>query len=699
VKIRKFFISGFGIFSALRVDNLSSGLNIFVGDNEAGKSTLLGFFRAVFFGFDKNKNPYKPVADVEHGGVIKLTLDRSGLEYTIRRRPGSKRGLVEVTLPDGRVGGEEIIEQLLPGVEADLHKNVFAFSLDELQDVKSLDAKELRPRIYSFGAGAGQVSAVDVERCLDDDMSALFLPRASTKKINALLSDLDTSHSRIKELQVISSYYDKTCSGLSDQVESIERAGISLKELKHEIDHLDKIEKAWQSWVSIHQAEASLARIPEVDSFPSDGIGRLERCLEKVISCSRETERKREELADHEHNEPVFQTQPQSSRHAIRAVGIAAGICLIALSIAFRENIIAAAAFGLLGLVAALGGFWAQSYLDSTENSRLKESFDQLNQSWLSTGKRINDDIETSENQLKQASDEHKALLRAGGASDDEDFRTHWDHYLKREELKDDMARNHANIELIVGTDAESFVSELASTDLASIQSQLSTKRSEAGALESEIAEMNEQKGRLIQKKEEMERSEELSSELFKERSLRAQLDKLASDWAVKAICKSLLAQTRQKYELEKQPRVIQSASHYLGDITSGAYSRVFSPLGSEEVELETPEGIRKDVAKLSRGTREQLYLALRFGLIKEYGLAAEPLPVIMDDILVNFDPPRTRAAARAIVELSKSNQILFFTCHPEVADIFADMDKSVSIFRVGEGGIQVDIAPRFAIK
>ena len=219
MKIREFFISGFGIFSGLRVDNLSGGLNIFIGDNEAGKSTLLGFFRAVFFGFDKNKNPYKPVADVEHGGVIKLTLDRSGLEYAIRRRPGNKRGLVEVTMPDGGIAGEEIIEQLLPGMSADLHKNVFAFGLDELQDVKSLDAKELRSRIYSFGAGAGQVSAVDVERRLEDDMSALFLPRASTKKINALLSDLDTSHSKIKELQVISSDYDKTCSGLSDQVE------------------------------------------------------------------------------------------------------------------------------------------------------------------------------------------------------------------------------------------------------------------------------------------------------------------------------------------------------------------------------------------------------------------------------------------------------------------------------------------------
>ena len=40
----------------------------------------------------------------------------------------------------------------------------------------------------------------------------------------------------------------------------------------------------------------------------------------------------------------------------------------------------------------------------------------------------------------------------------------------------------------------------------------------------------------------------------------------------------------------------------------------------------------------MSRGTREQLYLAMRFGLIEEYEARSEPLPIIMDDVFVNFD-------------------------------------------------------------
>jgi len=83
------------------------------------------------------------------------------------------------------------------------------------------------------------------------------------------------------------------------------------------------------------------------------------------------------------------------------------------------------------------------------------------------------------------------------------------------------------------------------------------------------------------------------------------------------------------------------------------------------------PNGAEKSPLDLSRGTREQLYLALRFGLIREFGERAEPLPVIVDEILVNFDPERTKRAAEAFAKLSETNQVLVFTCHPTMVDTF----------------------------
>ena len=54
---------------------------------------------------------------------------------------------------------------------------------------------------------------------------------------------------------------------------------------------------------------------------------------------------------------------------------------------------------------------------------------------------------------------------------------------------------------------------------------------------------------------------------------------------------------------------------------------------------------------RLSRGTREQVFLALRLALIRDLGRHDVSLPLVMDDALVNFDDQRAPLAARVLVE------------------------------------------------
>ena len=97
----------------------------------------------------------------------------------------------------------------------------------------------------------------------------------------------------------------------------------------------------------------------------------------------------------------------------------------------------------------------------------------------------------------------------------------------------------------------------------------------------------------------------------------------------------------------------------------------MFAPLGEQTITVTDTGGRIKQPSELSRGTREQLFLSLRFGLIRELGQRTEPLPVVVDEVLVNFDPERALRAAFAFVELSRTNQVMVFTCHPTVAEIF----------------------------
>ena len=74
----------------------------------------------------------------------------------------------------------------------------------------------------------------------------------------------------------------------------------------------------------------------------------------------------------------------------------------------------------------------------------------------------------------------------------------------------------------------------------------------------------------------------------------------------------------------------------------------------------------------LSKGTQQQLYLSIRLALVAEFAKRTAPLPLIMDDCLVNFDPKRAAAVAGLLAERSADGQCLLFTCHPETAELMA---------------------------
>jgi uncharacterized protein YhaN len=50
--------------------------------------------------------------------------------------------------------------------------------------------------------------------------------------------------------------------------------------------------------------------------------------------------------------------------------------------------------------------------------------------------------------------------------------------------------------------------------------------------------------------------------------------------------------------------------------------------------------------------------------------------PLVVDEILVNADPIRAARLAEGLFELSETNQILLFTCHRWVAELFNPSDR-----------------------
>lgn len=211
---------------------------------------------------------------------------------------------------------------------------------------------------------------------------------------------------------------------------------------------------------------------------------------------------------------------------------------------------------------------------------------------------------------------------------------------------------------------------ELRGRDLSTVEAELVAVNDEADALDAEERRLVARVGELDASIRALESADELGTLRQELAGVEGRANTLATEWAVRAIAGRLLAETRSRYERDRQPDVIRAATAHFERITGGRYARIVAPPGDANVRVETESGEARATDELSRGTAEQLYLALRFGLIEEFARHAEPLPVVMDDILVNFDADRAARAAAAIGDLAQRHQVIYFTCHPTIAGL-----------------------------
>ena len=282
--------------------------------------------------------------------------------------------------------------------------------------------------------------------------------------------------------------------------------------------------------------------------------------------------------------------------------------------------------------------------------------------------------LERQEERLKQVALEIDALMTAGGAAGAEDFRRRVRMHEDRNELERRRDEHLRSLERISGPDDkfDAFRESLASSDpgqLAEESKRLSDRQTDVDA---QCNTLREERGGIDNELAQLTGEEESSALRTRRNTLLEQLQEQAREWSRLTIAESLLEKTRYKFERERQPSVIRHAQEFFSTVTGQRYTGLYAPLGEQTISVTDANGGSRQPSELSRGTREQLYLALRFGLIREFGEHAERLPVVVDEALVNFDPERARLAAASFAGLSETNQILVFTCHPATAETFA---------------------------
>ncbi len=296
---------------------------------------------------------------------------------------------------------------------------------------------------------------------------------------------------------------------------------------------------------------------------------------------------------------------------------------------------------------------------------------------------------------LRKLVRKREALFAQARVADEEELR-------QRASLLDrvtDLDARHQSlaeqIRTIVGGHCplEEVESELDGHDKDELQHRWDTLISRLQDAHSHLSQLYERRGEVNQEMKQLSENRGFSAAKLQLGCVEAKIARAIKNWRGLAVTACLLESIREAYENERQPETLSEASVYLESLTEGKYTRIWTPLGKNELRIDDRNGNPMSLDVLSRGTREAVFLSLRLALVAAYGRRGVNLPMILDDVLVNLDLERARAAVQLLCQFAKEGrQLLFFTCHDHIQQMFLDAGVDVRILPAhGQPGLRIE--------
>jgi uncharacterized protein YhaN len=302
-----------------------------------------------------------------------------------------------------------------------------------------------------------------------------------------------------------------------------------------------------------------------------------------------------------------------------------------------------------------------------------------------------------STRELDQARTEHGALLSRYGVVDRTALEGLYQRSQRRAALEAERLQATTTIEELIPDSQRrsAVIDSLPDLDLAAAEGERDRLDDSLAQLDRERSDVLVQIGTLGETIGRLERESDTSVLRQDLEDARGALQAAAQEWLERRIARELLRGTRRYYEAQHRPAVLERAETLFLAWTDPEYSGfdLLSGSGLAAV-IAREDGVRVALEGLSRGTAEQLYLAMRLALVEHLGTQQESMPIVMDDVLVNFDPERAKAVANLLCRFAREHQVLLFTCHPSTAEMFREQDSTCGVFameRYGAGGTWIN--------
>jgi uncharacterized protein YhaN len=279
---------------------------------------------------------------------------------------------------------------------------------------------------------------------------------------------------------------------------------------------------------------------------------------------------------------------------------------------------------------------------------------------------------------------DRRDLLHAAGVESEEQFRARAAELARVDGLKQQRQSIQREIDAAIAgqCDLETLRSFLEGPADDSLEARRHQVQERLSAAEAQLRERFEQRGRLGEQIKVLANDRQPAEKQLALGIVEQRIRESIRTWQVRAVTSQVLESIRKTYEKERQPETLQEASGYLERMTEGRYGRIWTPLDEKVLLVDDAAGRPFAIEVLSQGAREQLFLALRLALVSSYARRGAVLPMILDDVLVNFDSQRARAAAEVLCDFAAADhQLLVFTCHEHILQLFKLLDAKVTEF------------------
>ena len=654
MKLRYFDVERFGSWDSMQLGDLADGLTVVYGPNGSGKTTLMQFVRAVFYGSpNPGSHRFLPVLHQGRQGG-RLGVSASGRELVVSRLwdESAEPDSVVLTAPDGSVVSSHSLKSLLGDLREDVFEAVFTVGYREAEDLGVI----VREALADEEQVAPGEELVEVE-------AAMAKIDQAVDQLDGLLEQRQRMTAEITRLESVSTLPGDDLVRLRHQIAELER---TLGERRNRIASLKDEIARYKSMPVASDEDAFAEPLSQLELKISNY--RMWQCeVEEQLAHTRH-QLHRHSLRD---AEPAV-SSPAAQRHAVRQ----------SMTAVERQ---AAALETQLATSMSL-----QNDTRDAVQAELKQLRGQVHElcAQLSQHELLDEiaSVEAESLQLERVRCELKSQIgllesRRTGllAAYAGNAEPGWQRYAHKQ---------HGNCQSL---EHAAWLGKPVPAGPASNVDQLIAEHDRLAELLGEeqgrLAELNQRRTYLEQQLSNTDVARRLEALRFDLNVVEEEIRSATEARAVRATTRALLDELRVEYESRRISLVLLEASRFLTRL-SGEDIGLRADADRRSIMLHRPSRDPRALSALSHGERDQVALSLRLALVRAYARQGTRLPLILDDVFITSDSATAGATARLLQDFAVENQVLFFTCHVHIADMFRQL--GVAVRNLPEQDVQV---------